>query len=334
MVNITACTNPIDYIRRVEIVSDLSDDVLFTVNKSELSAVEARFFLVTEKNIYETSYGDKIWDSVLDGRKFSAYIKEDLKTFLTKYKILELMAKKEGTELSTEDTKTVRTAAEEMYKLLTDDEKKYIGGSSEDILSIFKNFRLIEVYLDNLTEDIAIEISEDEARVITIQDIFIKTAELENNQVVKFDDEKVRECYAKALSIHEQAVNGSDFSTLAQQYSDSEQTEINVERNLRGEAFDKVAFSLEKGQIGDIIETETGYHIIKCLDSYNEALTATHKEKMLYDYKSEYFKESYDEFVSKAKALFNNNLWGRLDLGTKLTINGQDFFTVYYKYFG
>ena len=65
---------------------------------------------------------------------------------------------------------------------------------------------------------------------------------------------------------------GADFAELATKYSEDEasKTQGRRPRLLRqGQMvpeFDEVAFSLQPGQISDLVKTQFGYHIIKVTD--------------------------------------------------------------------
>ncbi|PYR36623.1 MAG: hypothetical protein DMF90_09455 [Acidobacteria bacterium] len=77
---------------------------------------------------------------------------------------------------------------------------------------------------------------------------------------------------AKAEDVLKQAKGGSDFAALAKQYSDDEANAKNggdldyFGRGRMVPQFDQVAFTMEAGQISDLVKTEYGYHIIKLTD--------------------------------------------------------------------
>ncbi len=69
---------------------------------------------------------------------------------------------------------------------------------------------------------------------------------------------------------------GEDFEELAKQYSDDTGTAQNggnlgyVSRGQMVEEFEEALFSLEKGEVSGIVETEFGFHIIKVYDCKEE----------------------------------------------------------------
>ena len=74
-----------------------------------------------------------------------------------------------------------------------------------------------------------------------------------------------------AQELKTKIAKGESFANLAKQYS------IDVSKKRGGDLgyfsrgmmvpeFEKAAFSLEKGQVSDIVKTQFGYHVIKRLD--------------------------------------------------------------------
>jgi len=88
----------------------------------------------------------------------------------------------------------------------------------------------------------------------------------------KVDQKGVDEARKKAEDVMKQLKSGGDFAKLAAQYSDDLSTakkggEIGwLRRGQAAPEFEKVAFSLPKGQTSDIVRSSIAFHIIRVLD--------------------------------------------------------------------
>jgi len=93
--------------------------------------------------------------------------------------------------------------------------------------------------------------------------ILLKTGEGKDDAAVKAKAEEV---------LKEAKAPGADFAALAKKYSEDETSAKNggdLDYFSRGRMlpeFDQVAFTLEPGQISDLLKTQYGYHIIKVTD--------------------------------------------------------------------
>ncbi len=95
------------------------------------------------------------------------------------------------------------------------------------------------------------------------------------------EEEKIK-VKAKLGSIRDRIVNGEDFGTLAYLYSeDPGSARENGELGYMGRGelvpeFAAVAFSLEKGEVSEIVETEFGYHIIQLVKRQGQQVNVRH----------------------------------------------------------
>jgi peptidyl-prolyl cis-trans isomerase SurA len=87
--------------------------------------------------------------------------------------------------------------------------------------------------------------------------------------------------YAFAQSIMAKIKAGEDFAILAKNFSQDGTAPEGGDLGWFGrgdmvESFEKAAFDLAPGEISDIIETQYGYHIIKCTDKKGDQIRASH----------------------------------------------------------
>ena len=84
------------------------------------------------------------------------------------------------------------------------------------------------------------------------------------------------ETLEKIKVVEDKLKDGGDFEDLARQYSDDGTSGENggdlgyISKDQMVEEFDKALFSLDVGEVSEIVETEYGFHIIKATDREEE----------------------------------------------------------------
>lgn len=95
-------------------------------------------------------------------------------------------------------------------------------------------------------------------------------------------DESLQEAYSKILKVQKLLKDGGDFAELAKEYSEDPGSASKggdlgfVNRGDFVKEFEEVAFSLNEGEISDIVQTKFGYHIIQLLEKQGEKIHARH----------------------------------------------------------
>jgi peptidyl-prolyl cis-trans isomerase SurA len=120
--------------------------------------------------------------------------------------------------------------------------------------------------------------------------------------------DKKRKKYLRAKEILSEVRRGKDFATAAKEYSEdisaSEGGDVGfVEKGKMVPEFEKAVYSLKKGAISDIVETEYGYHIIKV----EEVLTGRTlplkdvKNQIQFILSNKKQKSAYDEWMGELR---------------------------------
>lgn len=89
-------------------------------------------------------------------------------------------------------------------------------------------------------------------------------------------EEGKEEALEKIKMVEDKLKNGGDFEVLARQYSDDSESAASggdigyISEGQMIEEFEEALFSLDVGEVSEIVETKYGFHIIKVFDSKKE----------------------------------------------------------------
>lgn len=312
----------------------LKDNEVFRVGDSVCSLSELKLYLITQKNQYQGAYGDQIWTLQIGKQTLQDSVKQNVISQLAQIKTMCQFAKEKGVSLSDEEKNQVNQAAAEFFSGLSDEEKKYLGIGQSTVEAMYSEYLLADRVYKTLTSSIETEVSDDEARVLSVQQIVLKASTTkEDGTVVTFSNEQKKEIYEKAKQILERAKNGEDFSSLAKAYNEIGDYQGTYGRNTMPEQVEDIVFNLENGQISGIIETEQGYYIVKCINSYDKDATDVHKKDIVEQRKSKAFDAQYEEYSKKIKKVVNHDLCNKFSIDDKIQTNTTNFFDIYNNYF-
>ena len=161
------------------------------------------------KNQYEEIFGEEIWNTSHDGVTLEANIKETVLAKLAKIKAMNLLAQQEGIVLDEGEKSRVMKASEEYYKSLNEVEIAGFQVTQEQIYTMYEEYALADKVYEHLITDINPEISDDEARTITVQHVLIKTYSLnEEGEKVSYTEQAKREAYERASKVWQLAKKG------------------------------------------------------------------------------------------------------------------------------
>lgn len=303
----------------IKITTGLGKNELFRIGKETCTIQEALVFVTSQKNIYEASYSNQIWEIALNDGTFETYVKESLQNFLAKEKCMVAMAKEHEMALGGEEEQKIKEAAGKYFAALTAEDTARTGITEDTAEKVFREYYISNKLLESLTKDVNVEISDNDARIIHIQQIFLEG---------KTDEKKTQ-----AQKLLTELSEGADFAALADSHSDNTVIDVTCGRGEYPQEVDAAVFTLTDGEISGVIETAEGYYIIKCLEDYDEAATQTHKAEMAADLKEEAFAQLYDTFTSELSAEYNEKAWEELSYQGQGVAVEANFYEIYKEYF-
>lgn len=293
----------------------LSSRQVFTLDKSACSLKEAKVYLANYQNIYGTAYTIDLWQHDFGDASLLDYVKDITLEELTRVYTMDLLAQSQEVTLSEDETAKVAEAAKEYYASLSEDETVYMDVAEADIAEYYTHYALAQKLYHSLTNGVNEEVSDDEARVMEIMQIYVT------------DEDRAHE-------VEQKLAQGDDFASVANNYNELSAIQVTVSRDDLPDEVEEVAFQLDDNAVSGMIAAGNGYYFIKCLNKYNEELTEANKSNIVEKREKEAFDDVYNEFVASLSSRLNTDLWDGIELTTDGSIQTNSFFAVFEKYCG
>ena len=282
---------------------------VFKIGGMACGQKEAKVYLMNYKNLYGVVYDTDLWSGDFDTATVEEALKGEALQYLTRIYMLNAYAEEQDIVLDAGEQSAMEQAAAEYYESLTQAERSYCGASQADIERMYQRYALAVKVYEQLIESVDEEVSEDEARVMDANLIYVT-------------DE------ASANEVEQNLAAGTSFSTLAQTYNELEQTSVSFGRGQYPEAVEQAAFSLENEQISGKIAADGGFYFIQCVNKYNQELSEANKEQIITTRQQQVLEDITASLEENRYCELNEDLWNRLHVenGTELTTDS--FFRV------
>lgn len=290
-----------------------STQEVFRINDRSCTLAQAKIFLTNYQNLYGTVYGVNLWEQDFGENSLGQYVKDITLSQMAQIMSMNLLAEREGVALTEEEKKKLEAAADAYYGSLNQKEIDYMGATREDVAEVYRQYGLANKLYGHLTGAISDEVSDDEARVMEIQKIFVSTQEAADDVMGRLK-------------------SGSDFMTVASACNESGQIEGNVVRGQLPQAVEEAAFALQPEQVTDCIRTEDGFYVIKCVNNYNQELTDENKLVIMENRRKEAFENVYESYIGELSSTWNEELWDSVKIQVSDEIQTDSFFKIYEKY--
>lgn len=316
--------------RTVVVTGGFADGEVFRINTLSCSRSEMNIYLTNMANAYEATFGEQIWTTSAGNTTIEDAFKETVLAKVTRIKVLNLMAKEEKISLSGDEKKSLKKAAKAYMKTLSKNEKAELGADENLVYQMYSEYALAEKVYNSIVDEVNFEISDDDARSITVEQIFIKTYhEDTHGRLTDYSDAAKAEAKERALAIREKAVTESDFESLCALYNEEDESTHTYRRGEMPETYENVAFALEEGEISYVITTDDGYYIVKCISTYERKATNENKEAIINEAKRKAFEEKYNEFLPNVIANINEKEWENIKIIHNSEMKTDSFFDIY-----
>lgn len=329
---LTACGKKLP--TKVVLTSDFIENEVFRMEGYPCMKNEVMVYLANSENRYSEVFGKQIWDVPLEEGTLEDGYKDTILARIAQIKAMNLMAADKKVVLDDEEEAKVLAAGRDYFASLSGPEIVYLDIDQDVINELYREFAVADKLYRTVTADINPEISDDEARTITVRTILIKTYSIDGRgNKLEFSEEEKRGAYQRIAEIKRRIDEGETFEVLASDYNEDTNSEYSFGWGVMPEAFENAAFNLGVGEVSDIVQTEYGYHLIQCVTTFNPEETEANKEKIVEKRRQEAFEQEYQQFVATLTTNLNKDLWDSISYDKNSGVVTAQFFDVYDKYF-
>ena len=291
---------------------------VFSVNGVNCTKEEARLYLCNYQNLYGNGYGINLWEhdfgEVKEEESLETYVKSITLSELASVMCMNQLAEEKEIELTSEEKELVAKAADTYYESLSKEEIRFIGLEKSELKEFYEKYAIAQKLYQMLTQGVNEEVSDDEARVIQVQQIFVKEKD-------------------KAETVQQKLNAGADFTTIAGSYNEADEIEVYIARGVYPQNVEDVVFRMQDGEISAMLSTENGYYFIKCLDKFVEDLTEANKDNIIVQRRKEQFDDVFHSFIEESDFDLNDQVWSEIKVDASGSITTNSFFSTYDMYF-
>ncbi len=290
------------------------EPVALSAGQLRMSEAECRLIALAYKARFDGYYsallGKDFWQTPVGGLTYEEYVKEYFVYYECRA-ILYLESSNAGRDVNVtdEEEERLRDAAKECLLGMTEDEKAFFGGAEETVFRVLRHYYAANKTAEKLIEDMRIQVSDEEARVVDVE-------------VIRTDSEE------KALEIHRRIEDGENFLTVAMENTLDGRSSYTVARgDLRNE-LENTIFSMEENEVSGPVGLNGSWYVFRLKEARNVLLSNRNKLNIL----SRMRFDGWNSVIGGEKApevKRNERIWSGIRLNGEMDDPYFDLFRVF-----
>lgn len=283
------------------------------------------FYFNNLKHQLQDEFGEDSWmDTRYEGKTALEYAKERALQSAIEDCIVTEKALADGIVLNENDISTVNAVKENWVSYYGseeafDEQMLRANGITEEqfeymVKAVYYKNHLIEKYTEDSEEDAR---NFYDSQVVKVKHILILTVDPDTGN--KLSETELETARREAENLLDEAKDSHNFDALVAEYTDDRDVfyyvgdgfslgEDGSEAGGMVAEFTNAAFSLNVGEVSDIVESEYGFHIIKRYPNDDE-MFETAKDTLSFKVRTEKFTGVLNDWKSKMKIIVNESLY-------------------------
>lgn len=294
-------------------------EVVATVGDSEITADVANFYARYQQAQYETYYasylGEDMWEQEeTDGKTYEDTVKAGILESLEELYILEDHMKDYEVELSEEEQKAIKKAAETFFEDNGLEEKKAVSGEVETVERYLTLLTIQNKMSEKMVADVDREVSDDEAAQKSMDYVtFSFNTTNEAGESVALTEDEKKELKKSAQEFADGAGEAKDFKAYAEEKGfEASTVTFDAEKTSPNADLIAAADALKEGAVTDLIETDNGYYVGKVTSLLDREATDAKKETIINERESELYQKTVKEWKENTKIKEHKNVWDKI----------------------
>lgn len=305
-----------------------ADAVGATLNGEEISLGFMNFMAKFQQAVYDGYLGSMYgtgdyWSQDLSGNgsDMETTVKAQVAENVELLYLLEDHMEDYGVELTEEELSAIDEAAD---KFMSDNSKAAIEqiGATKEYVKEMLRLDTIQTKMNNaIGAEVDTEVSDEEAAQKTFSYVRVSktsTTDADGNTVEYTDEQKeelkntLNEYAKKAQEDFDGAAEEAGYTVSTYSYGSDESS--------FAEAVITAADDMQDGDISDVLEDDNYYYIIRMDSTFDEQATASKKEEIVSQRKTDHYKEVCDGYREDAKYEVNESEWKKVKFDDLFTI--------------
>lgn len=296
------------------------DDVVVTVNDTEITADVANFYARYMQAQYETYYsaylGDDMWSSEAEeGKTYEESVKDSVLEELEKMVLLEEHMEEYDVSLSDEEKQVIEDAAKEFDEANALEDKEKVSGTEKAVKRVMTLLAIQQKMSDAIQATADTEVSDEEAAQKSMQYVYFSyTTTAEDGTTQDMTDDEKADVKAQAEGFAEGAATAEDFNAYAQEQG-LETSTATFDKDSTSPSADLVAAAdaLNEGEITGVVDTDSGCYVAKVTSLFDQDATNSKKQEIISQRQQEKYTETCDGWMDDADINVDKKVWKKID---------------------
>lgn len=287
--------------------------IVVSIGNEGVRYSEIRGYCYLLKKQYSSSFGTELWDYPIEKEQtVGDEAKEEILNLVTELKVIAATAKAEKVTLTADEKDEAIEQAEKVLKAASAEDKKDYCLTRQSLMEIFESNLLANKMFYIATDDADTEVSDEEARQVSIQYLHLRTdGPNENGVEVRLSEKEKQAVKKRAKKLLSEAGKTENFIEFASKNTDDKQVELLIGKEDTTLAEEAVAavMKLKTGELSSLIEASDGYYLIYCVNENDTDATYKKKEEIIAGRQEQMFKEKYSTWLGESEIAISKSFW-------------------------